>query len=53
MLAAVLMLGKKIKGQTSWFSIAGFGIQPSEFAKVATVPRFALSSCQAKHRMLM
>jgi rod shape determining protein RodA len=37
MLAAVLFLGKKIKGQTSWFSIAGFGIQPSEFAKVATV----------------
>lgn len=37
MLVAVIFLGKKIKGQTSWFSIAGFGIQPSEFAKVATV----------------
>ncbi|MBZ0203080.1 MAG: rod shape-determining protein RodA [Ignavibacteria bacterium] len=37
MLIAVLFLGKKIKGQTSWFSIGGFGIQPSEFAKVATV----------------
>jgi rod shape determining protein RodA len=37
MLVAVLFLGKKIKGQTSWFNVAGFGIQPSEFAKVATV----------------
>ena len=37
MLVAVLVIGKKIKGQTSWFNIAGFGIQPSEFAKVATV----------------
>lgn len=37
MLVAVLFLGKKIKGQTSWFSIGGFGVQPSEFAKLATV----------------
>ncbi len=37
MLVAVLFFGKKIKGQTSWFSIGGFGIQPSELAKVATV----------------
>lgn len=37
MLVAVLVVGKKVKGQTSWFNIAGFGIQPSEFAKVATV----------------
>src|SRR4030095_1923732 len=41
MLAAVLFLGKKIKGQTSWFNIGGFGIQPSEFAKVATVVALA------------
>ncbi|CAG1771535.1 Peptidoglycan glycosyltransferase MrdB [uncultured bacterium] len=41
LLIAVLFLGKKIKGQTSWFSIAGFGIQPSEFAKVATVMALA------------
>src|SRR5688572_5476898 len=26
MLVAVLFLGKKIKGQTSWFSIGGFGV---------------------------
>jgi rod shape determining protein RodA len=37
MLVLVLVIGKKISGQTSWFSIAGFGIQPSEFAKVTTV----------------
>jgi rod shape determining protein RodA len=37
LLLAVLVIGKKIKGQTSWFNIAGFGIQPSEFAKVSTV----------------
>lgn len=37
LLIAVIFLGKKIKGQTSWFSVGGFGVQPSEFAKVATV----------------
>lgn len=41
LLIAVLFLGKKIKGQTSWFSVAGFGVQPSEFAKVATVMALA------------
>jgi rod shape determining protein RodA len=37
LLALVLVLGKKISGSRSWFSIAGFGIQPSEFAKIATI----------------
>ncbi len=37
LLIAVIIFGKKIKGQTSWFSVGGFGVQPSEFAKVATV----------------
>jgi len=37
LLGLVLVLGRKISGQTSWFSIAGFGIQPSEFAKVTTI----------------
>lgn len=37
MLILVLLIGKKISGQTSWFSIGGFGIQPSEFAKLTTV----------------
>ncbi len=37
LLIAVKFLGRKIYGHQSWFSIGGFGIQPSEFAKVATV----------------
>jgi rod shape determining protein RodA len=37
LLISVLFIGKRIGGNRSWFSVAGFGIQPSEFAKVATV----------------
>jgi rod shape determining protein RodA len=37
LLVLVLFVGKKISGQTSWFSIGGFGVQPSEFAKVTSV----------------
>ena len=37
LLVLVLFIGKKILGHTSWFSVGGFGIQPSEFAKIATV----------------
>ncbi|KAA0207587.1 MAG: rod shape-determining protein RodA [Ignavibacteriaceae bacterium] len=37
LLVSVLIFGKKISGQRSWFSFGGFGIQPAEFAKVATV----------------
>jgi rod shape determining protein RodA len=33
---AVLFIGKEISGAKSWFGFGGFGIQPSEFAKVAT-----------------
>ncbi|MDA0193454.1 MAG: rod shape-determining protein RodA [Bacteroidetes bacterium] len=36
-LIAVLVFGKEIAGSKSWFQIAGFGFQPSEFAKFATV----------------
>jgi rod shape determining protein RodA len=32
----VLFLGKEVSGAKSWFGIGSFGIQPSEFAKVAT-----------------
>ncbi len=35
-LAAVLLLGKTIKGATSWFDFGGFTVQPSELAKFAT-----------------
>jgi rod shape determining protein RodA len=37
LLILVLVFGKTINGNKSWFYISGFGIQPSEFAKVATV----------------
>lgn len=35
-LIAVLLFGKEIAGSRSWFQIGSFGIQPAEFAKVAT-----------------
>ena len=34
MLVLVLIFGKEINNATSWFSIAGFTLQPSEFAKL-------------------
>lgn len=37
LLLLVLLFGKTINGNKSWFYLGGFGIQPSEFAKVATV----------------
>src|SRR5438876_1174095 len=37
MLILVKFFGRKISGQVSWFSLGGFGVQPSEFAKIATV----------------
>lgn len=37
LLILVLVAGKTINGNKSWFYIAGFGIQPSEFAKMATI----------------
>ena len=37
LLILVLILGRRISGNKSWFSFGGFGIQPSEFAKVATI----------------
>ncbi len=39
LLIGTLFLGAEIKGATRWISIAGFTIQPSEFAK----PAFAVS----------
>ena len=36
LLVAVLVIGKKIGGARSWFSIGGFSLQPSEFAKPTT-----------------
>ena len=36
LLVAVLIIGKKIGGARSWFSLGGFSLQPSEFAKPTT-----------------
>ncbi|NQU84706.1 MAG: rod shape-determining protein RodA [Mariniphaga sp.] len=36
LLLIVLFIGEEIHGAKSWFVIAGFNIQPSEFAKFAT-----------------
>jgi len=33
---AVLFFGKEVRGATSWFSIFGYTIQPSEFVKLGT-----------------
>ena len=35
-LAGLFVFGKTIKGQTNWYSFGSFGLQPSEFAKIAT-----------------
>ena len=36
MLIGLFVFGNNISGATSWYNISGIGIQPSEFAKVAT-----------------
>lgn len=37
LLLLVLFFGKTVSGNAGWFGIGGFGIQPSEFAKVTTI----------------
>lgn len=37
MLGVLLIHGKATNGATSWFSILGFGLQPSEFLKVFSI----------------
>jgi len=46
LLVLVLVIGRKVSGARSWISIGGFGFQPSEFAKLATI--FMLSSFLSK-----
>ena len=36
-LISVLAIGKTVYGSKSWFGFGGFGFQPSEFAKLATI----------------
>ncbi len=49
-LIALLAFGTEIKGARSWLRIASFSIQPSEFAKIATLIFYAnlLSSVQIR-----
>jgi len=37
MLIIVIFSGREVAGSKGWFAIGGFGIQPAEFAKMATV----------------
>ena len=48
LLVGVLVFGKEVKGARSWYGIAGFSLQPSEFAKFATT--LALASFLAAFR---
>ena len=36
-LVIVLLIGRRIYGQRSWFGFGSFGFQPSEFAKIGTI----------------
>ena len=48
LLVLVLLFGNTVKGSTSWFSIFGFSLQPSEFAKFGTA--LAMASFLSYHR---
>jgi rod shape determining protein RodA len=42
LLAAVLVIGRKVSGAKSWLYFGGIGFQPSEFAKIGTI--FAIAA---------
>ncbi len=42
LLVAVLAVGQERNGAKSWFGFGGFGVQPSEFAKVAVIMALAV-----------
>lgn len=48
LLLITLFLGNKVNGARSWLGFMGFGIQPSEFAKIGTIAAF--SAYCAKNR---
>ena len=54
LLIAVLLVGTKVKGATSWFQIGGIAIQPAEFVKFTTALALAkyLSSYNFKMQRL-
>jgi len=37
LLVAVLVIGRKVSGSTSWFNLGSMRLQPAEFAKITTV----------------
>ncbi len=41
LLVLVLIFGKEVNGAKAWFRIGGFGIQPSEFAKIGATMMLA------------
>ncbi len=48
LLVITLIAGNKVNGARSWLGIMDFGIQPSEFAKIATI--LMLASFYSAHR---
>ncbi len=36
LVAGLFVFGKNVNGQTNWYSIGGFSLQPAEFAKIGT-----------------
>lgn len=54
LLVLVLFFGKEVGGNKAWFRIGGFGLQPSEFAKMATSLMLAwfVSSSGSRFRAL-
>lgn len=52
MLVAVLFFGKEVSGAQSWFQIGSFRLQPSEFAKYATLLAVAKYLSELKKKKL-
>jgi rod shape determining protein RodA len=48
LLVLVLFLGKEVNGNRAWLQVFGFSLQPSEFAKIATI--LMLARYMAKYR---
>src|ERR1700742_3159878 len=48
LLVLVLFMGKEINGNKAWLHVAGFSLQPSEFAKAATILMLARHMAQPR-----
>lgn len=51
LLLVAVLFASKVNGTRRWFAVAGFGIQPSELAKVAAVLFTALTLERRMHRI--